>query len=72
MTRNRARGRAGLKFTAQRREFMVDLQATTTTSAYSALHEATIAEFKASLGGDLLTLEDRTKHPAVGLAYWNV
>jgi PleD family two-component response regulator len=21
---------------------------------------------------DLLTLEDRTKHPAVGLAYWNV
>jgi hypothetical protein len=20
----------------------------------------------------LLTLEDRTKHPAVGLAYWNV
>jgi hypothetical protein len=30
------------------------------------------AKIAVALHDELLTLEDRTKHPAVGLAYWNV
>src|SRR5919106_5246282 len=37
---------------------MVDLQATTTTGTYSALPEAAIAEFRASLGGNLFLPSD--------------
>jgi FAD/FMN-containing dehydrogenase len=37
---------------------MVDLQATTTTGTYSALPEAAMAEFRASLGGNLFLPSD--------------